>query len=64
MGMTINPASGGEFQCDLCGAEFDSVTDLDSHKHEHARTAKPEEEERQTIRQDIGAAGLPTSPNP
>ncbi|MDP4199455.1 MAG: hypothetical protein Q8922_02770 [Bacteroidota bacterium] len=51
-----------EFQCDICGAEYDSITDLERHKHEHARIARTEEEDQQTIHRDIGAAGMPTSP--
>lgn len=51
-----------EFICDLCGAELDSVSDLEAHKADHVLRGRSRDEEQQQIRGDIGAAGLPGSP--
>jgi hypothetical protein len=51
-----------DFICDLCGKEFNSVSDLDEHKAEHRRHALAHDEKQRDIRRDIGAAGLPGSP--
>jgi hypothetical protein len=50
------------FVCDICGAGYDSVTDLDEHKQNHSRVVRTEENDQQNIREDIGAAGMPTAP--
>jgi hypothetical protein len=53
------------FICDICGREYETVSDLEDHKEsEHLRHAEARDEEQQEIRRDIGAAGLPTSPRP
>ena len=51
-----------KFTCDLCGEEFDSVTDLEEHKRNHAEPLRKTTASQREIRGDIGAAGLPTSP--
>jgi hypothetical protein len=53
-----------EFVCDICGAELDSVSDLNEHKEEHMLRGRSRDEEQQNIRGDIGAAGLPGNPLP
>ena len=58
---TIIPESS-VFICDICGEEFDSLSDIEEHKLNHLRPAKTEDEDDRDIRQNIGAAGLPTSP--
>ncbi len=63
MQMEKNMNTGAsKFVCDICGTEYDSVNDLDEHKQEHSRRVKAEENDQQNIREDIGAAGMPTSP--
>jgi hypothetical protein len=53
----------GEFQCDLCGEYFDSVTDLNKHKEGyHERPGRQTRTENLDIQRDIGAAGLPGAP--
>jgi hypothetical protein len=53
----------GEFQCDLCGEYFDSVTDLNKHKEGyHLRPGHQTRTENLDIQRDIGAAGLPGAP--
>ncbi len=49
-----------EFRCDLCGEEFDSLSELEDHKKSHKR--RPLHEESHDIDRDIGAPGLPTAP--
>jgi hypothetical protein len=51
-----------KFICDLCGEEFDSLSDLEEHKLNHLRPAKTEDEDDSDLRQNIGAAGLPGAP--
>jgi hypothetical protein len=50
--------------CDICGEEFDSITDLELHRTDHLQPEESEVEHQQEIRGDIGAAGMPTSPRP
>jgi hypothetical protein len=57
--MTTSPEN---FTCDLCREEFDSASELQSHKQDHLRPAKTQDEDDRDIRRDIGAPGLPTSP--
>lgn len=58
---TLSPEVS-EFICDICGEEFDTVTELEEHKLRHGRPALGLADEEREIRGDIGAAGLPTSP--
>ena len=51
-----------KFICDLCSEEFDSVTALEDHKLRHGRPGRVHEDSERSLRGDIGAAGLPTSP--
>ena len=51
-----------EFICDLCGEEFDSISELDKHKRQHLHPTLTEDENDRDLRRDIGAPGLPTSP--
>jgi hypothetical protein len=62
--MTTNETSlPGEFQCDLCGEYFDSVTDLNKHKEGyHERPSRQRRTENVDVQRDIGAAGLPGAP--
>jgi hypothetical protein len=57
-----NATTSKEFTCDLCGEEFDSVTDLEEHKLKHIEPIHETMSSQGEIRGDIGAAGLPTSP--
>jgi hypothetical protein len=51
-----------KFICDICKEEFNSASELEKHKAGHLHLT-PGEEDRE-IRGDIGAAGLPTAPQP
>jgi hypothetical protein len=52
-----------KFQCDLCGESFDTVSELEAHKSEkHHIPSRPTPTENREVQRDIGAAGLPTSP--
>jgi hypothetical protein len=52
-----------EFECDLCGESFDSVSDLEDHKRDnHQRPSLRTETENWNVQGDIGAAGLPGAP--
>jgi hypothetical protein len=55
-------SEASEFICDICGEQFDTVSELEVHKRRHSRPGRGLEEEEREIRGDIGAAGLPTSP--
>ena len=50
------------FTCDICGEEFQTVSQMEEHKLRHASPRRGLEDEERRIRGDIGAAGLPTSP--
>ena len=50
--------------CDICGEEFDSISELELHRTDHIEPETSDVEEQQDIRGDIGAAGMPTSPRP
>jgi hypothetical protein len=51
-----------EFQCDLCDASFDSISELEEHKAiYHHTSGRPSPTENREYQRDIGAAGLPTS---
>jgi hypothetical protein len=62
--LSNSQADPEQFICDICGAELDSVSDLEEHKEEHLFRGRTRDEEQQEIRRDIGAAGLPGSPLP
>ena len=58
---SISPKAS-DFICDICGEEFDTLSDLEAHKVRHGRPGRKLEDEEREMRGDIGAAGLPTSP--
>jgi len=52
-----------EFECDICGATFDSISDLEEHKRDnHQRPSLRTDTENWNSQSDIGAAGLPGAP--
>ncbi|MFI5200968.1 MAG: C2H2-type zinc finger protein [Candidatus Kapaibacterium sp.] len=52
-----------EFECDICGETFDSVSDLEEHKRdEHELPSHIRETENWDTQRDIGEAGLPGAP--
>lgn len=53
-----------EFKCDICGEEFGTVSELESHKYRHGHPALGRVDQEHEMRGDMGAAGLPTSPMP
>ena len=53
-----------EFKCDVCGEEFGTISELESHKYRHGHPALGRVDQEHETRGDIGAAGLPTSPMP
>jgi len=61
---TPNTSDTTKHVCDVCGEEFDSITDLELHRTDHLEPEASEVEHQQTVRGDIGAAGMPTSPRP
>jgi hypothetical protein len=50
------------YVCDICGEEFETLSDLEEHKREHLEPVHETLARASDIRGDIGAAGLPTSP--
>ncbi len=55
--------NAGDWECDLCGATFDSVNELEDHKRNfHERPSRHAREENRDVQRDIGAAGLPGAP--
>ena len=52
-----------EFECDICKAAFDSVSELEEHKRdEHQLPSHIRKTENWDIQRDIGEAGLPGAP--
>jgi hypothetical protein len=61
--MAPDQASPQEFECDLCGESFDSISDLEEHKRdEHELPLHSRKTENWDTQRDLGEAGLPGAP--
>ena len=55
-------ANTREFTCDLCGKQFDTITDMEDHKRNHAASAPVPDLEGSKPEQSIDPDGLPATP--